>query len=65
MINRNILSIQGREQDALKKRLACQKTTPAKSERIGDSFVTWTAFEKSAIDKQKKFKCTLYSLTIE
>lgn len=42
-----------REQEGCdEKRLACQKTTPAKSERIGESFVTWTAFEKSAIDKK-------------
>lgn len=37
----------------MKKRLACQKTTPAKSERIGESFVTWTAFEKSATEQKR------------
>jgi hypothetical protein len=47
------LNTQAREQDERKKRLACQKRTPAKSERIGESFVTWTAFEKSATDKRK------------
>jgi hypothetical protein len=36
-----------------KKKLACQKTTPAKSERIAESFVTWTAFEKSATKERK------------
>ena len=46
------LNTQRREQDGMK-RLACQKTTPAKSERIGESFVTWIAFEKSATDKRK------------
>ena len=39
------------KQDGMR-RLACQKTTPAKSERIGESFVIWTAFEKSATDKR-------------
>jgi hypothetical protein len=38
------------------KRLACQKTTPAKSERIGEAFVTWTAFEKSATEERKMLK---------
>jgi hypothetical protein len=46
------LNTEAREQDEIK-RLACQKRTPAKSERIGESFVTWTAFEKSATDKRK------------
>jgi hypothetical protein len=39
------------------KKLACQKTTPAKSELIGESFVTRTAFEKSATDKENVNKC--------
>jgi hypothetical protein len=33
-------------------RLTCQKMTPARSERIGNSFFTWTAFEKSAKDER-------------
>lgn len=51
MIDRN--RFKGHEQEAMKKRLACQKTTPAKSERIGESFVTWTAFEKSATEQKR------------
>jgi hypothetical protein len=48
----NGLKILKREQGTMKERLACQKTTPAVSERIGESFVTWTAFEKSATEKK-------------
>ena len=51
------LNTQAREQDGMK-RLACQKTTPARSERIGESFVTWIAFEKSAANKRK---CQMYA----